>query len=367
MPSLYNAVDDLRDMLFGERQTEQSQAALREAIRASLESGKISVPPRYLMLKVTNRCNSSCCYCGHAANRAVQEAKSQISFDVLRRTIQQAAELGVSAATMSGGEPLLREDISALTEYMLSRGIVPVLLTNGFMLPQKWEALGAAGLRYLIISMDSLNPDVYRLQRGAELEWAMRGLRAAQAMRERYGDVRIHITAVVTKHNIAELPPFVQAMSKEGIAVQFSPYHHYNHMQEDALSPYEAAVVNPAVEELLRLKAEGYLIAGTTEFISHIPDFFLRRQRVPDAYHCLAGHLAIFVDAYSNVLPCWSSSFRPLGNLAGQDLSDIWYSEAYARNRQKMFRCACEGCWYLCTGELTTLCNERGCIYGGAL
>ena len=367
MPSLYNAVDELRGMLFGEQQTEQAQMALREAIRASLENGKISVPPRYLMLKVTNRCSSGCCYCGHAANRAAQEAKSEISFDVLRHTLRQAAELGVSAATMSGGEPLLREDIPSLTEYMLSRGIVPVLLTNALLLPQKWEALGAAGLRYLIISIDSLNPEVYRLQRGAELEQALRGLRAAQAMRERFGDVKIHITAVITRHNLAELPSFVRAMSQEDISVQFSPYHHYNQRQEDVLSPSDEAAVRAATSELLQLKEDGYRVAGTTEFISHIPDFFLSKQRVPDGYRCLAGHLAMFVDAYSNVLPCWSSSFKPLGSVAGQRLNDIWYSDAYARDRQKMFRCACEGCWYLCTGELTTLCNEGGCIYGRTL
>lgn len=367
MASLYHLVNDLRNMLFGEHQTEQSQDKMREGIRASLESGHIDALPRYLMLKVTNRCNSNCFYCGHAVNRIVQEAKSEIAIDVLRSTIQQAAELGVSAATMSGGEPLLREDIPDLTAFMLSHGIVPVLLTNGLLLPRKWESLGAAGLRYLIISIDSLDPNVYRLQRGAEIEQAIRGLRAAQEMRERYDDVKIHITAVVTKHNIAELPSFVRAMSKEKIAVQFSPYHHYNHMQEDVLSPQDEFAVNTAVEELLLMKKEGFYVAGTAEFISHIPDFFLQKKRIPKDYHCLAGHLAMFVDAYSNVLPCWSSSFQPVGNLADRNLRDIWYSDVYAQNRKKMFSCACEGCWYLCTGELTTLCNEGGYIYGRTL
>ena len=366
MLSIYNSANELREMLFGEKHLEQSHTALNEAIRTSLESGKITVPPRYLMLKVTNYCNSNCCYCGHAVSRSAQEIKSEVSFDVLQRTVQQAAELGVYAATMTGGEPLLRDDMPALAEYMLSKGIVPVLLTNALLLPKKWEELGEAGLRYLIISIDSLDPETYRLQRGAELAQALQGLRAAQAMRERFGDVKLHVTTVITRHNIAELPFFVRAMSQDNIAVQFSPYHHYFHGREDVLSPKDEVELKASVGELLQMKREGYLIAGTTEYISQIPDFFLRR-RVPEGYRCLTGYLAMFVDAYSNVRPCWSSCFEPVGNLAEQSLSDIWYGDVYAQDRKKMFHCACEGCWYLCTGELTTLCNEGGCIYERAL
>lgn len=363
MPDLYNVVDELREMLFGENLDSFAQGARTVSFDASLDSGMIHLPPRYLMLKVTNRCNSNCCYCGHAESKARQEIKSDIRFDVLERTIIQAAELGVSAATISGGEPLLRNDIPQLLRAMLSHSILPVLLTNGLLLPQKWRSLSEAGLRYLIISVDSLDPTVYRLHRGAELSKALRGLDAAIAMRDCDSTVKIHITAVLTKHNIAEMPAFVRSMSERGISVQFSPYHHYNQRLEDVLSPHEESVVRGVMEELLRMKEEGYRIAGTAAFLSHIPDFFLNRQRIPEGYHCLSGYLATYVDAYGNVLPCWSSSFQPLCNLAHQSLKEIWFSESYAQTRKKMFQCACEGCWYLCTGELTTLYNEESGAY----
>lgn len=61
------------------------------------------------------------------------------------------------------------------------------------------------GLKYIMISFDSLNSDVFKLQRGVSLQKTLDGVNAVLKIREGYADMVIHITAIITKHNIGEM------------------------------------------------------------------------------------------------------------------------------------------------------------------
>lgn len=97
----------------------------------------------------------------------------------------------VTAASINGGEPLVRQDISEIIRLLISEHITPVLMTNGLLLPERWDELGAAGLRYIIMSFDSLDPETYNKQRGANFQDAMAGIDAAVALKE---SMEMHIS-----------------------------------------------------------------------------------------------------------------------------------------------------------------------------
>lgn len=357
--NLFTDVYDVSRTLFG-RDAEDMESAERCRKEVFNAVGNDMVPDRlrYLMFKMTNYCNSDCAYCSHAVNSKSNEKKSQIPFHTIQRTIREAGGLGASAMSINGGEPLLMPFVEEVVTEAVSQKITPVLMTNGLLLPGKWEGLAERGLRYIILSFDSLNPEVFEKQRGVKYEDAYRGLEAAVEMMKKYPDAQIHVTAVLTRENMNELPGFVREMSGRGICVQISPYHHYNPHQPDHLSIADRAEAQRITDILLDLKAEGYKIGNSSGFLAHVPSFFADKKRIPDGYHCLVGYTNLFIDAYMNARPCWASCFEPVGNIGRESLKEIWYGDKMRKYRRQMLRSECEGCWYLCTGEVTMFLNN---------
>jgi len=213
--------------------------------------------------------------------------------------------------------------------------------------------MGEAGISYVIISLDSLDPNLYRQQRGASFERAWKGVEAALVLRDRYPSTAVHITTVVTRHNLAELPEFVQKMASYGLSVQFSPYHHFDPRTPDTNTPQNLTAVREVIEELLSLQESGYPIANSRVYLEYFPSFFEHPQVLPDWYRCYAAYVGIFVDAELNIRPCWSWSLPVVGNLRRDKLKDVWYSPFFKQQRAKVRRLECSRCWLLCTAELS--------------
>ncbi|MEE1086813.1 MAG: radical SAM protein [Schaedlerella sp.] len=358
METIYDVVEDMKEILLGERMADVR--GLRDVVKESVRMREILCPPQYVMMKITNCCNSDCVYCNHAVSKQGIEEKSTISVEKILEIVDQAAELGVKALSLSGGEPLVTCDIEKIVERIVSKGIVPVMLTNGLLLEEKAERLYEAGLKYFIISIDSLDEEAYRIQRGASLKRALKGIDKLLEIKEKDENVRIHITPVLTQNNLEEMPEFIRYFSEKGVAVQLSPYHQFDKSKEDILSIQDIDKLKEVIKELISMKKNGALIANSEGFLKHFVPFFEEKKVVPDQYKCLSGYISTYIDAYANVRVCWSGSFGPVENLYENTLSEIWYGEKYQKVRERMVRRECEGCWFLCTGELTTMIVEGG-------
>ena len=70
--TLYDSVNDIKEMLFGEKGSGFDE--MREGIRREAESERVTMPPQYMMMKITNYCNSDCIYCNHAKSAIMQKA-----------------------------------------------------------------------------------------------------------------------------------------------------------------------------------------------------------------------------------------------------------------------------------------------------
>ena len=306
---------------------------------------------------MTNYCNSNCTYCAHAVSKK-GEIKDEIPFNVIERTLRDAKTLGCTALAINGGEPLLISNVERIVKTTVDNEIVPVLMTNGLLLPQKWESLGDAGLRFIIISFDSLNRETYEKQRGVSFDRAMAGIEAALNLRKKFGDgVKIFISATLTENNFDDMAALIRFTTERGIKIQFSPLHDYLG-EAGKTAKVDENQVNQMVDSLLKMKQDGFLIASSTEFIRHFKDFFCHGKRVPDGYHCKMGCANLCIDAYMNVRACWSKRFRAVGNLGNQSLIDIWNSALMRENRKRMYNMDCEGCWYMCT-EITMAVNGQ--------
>src|ERR1051325_405335 len=136
-----------------------------------------------LRISVTDRCNLRCTYCMPEEVVFLDRAEL-LRFEEITRFIRVAAPLGIDKVRLTGGEPLMRRDLSRLVRMLVEvEGIRDVgLTTNGILLADHAQALYDAGLRRINVSLDTLRPDVFRqLTRRDGLENVLEGIQAAKS------------------------------------------------------------------------------------------------------------------------------------------------------------------------------------------
>lgn len=123
-------------------------------------SDKFERPIISLRISITNRCNVKCFYCHHDG---IIPQSYEMNPDEIFRAAKVAADIGVKKIRLSGGEPLIRDDIIEIVEKLSSLHFKDIsLTTNGTLLGKYAEALKAAGLTRVNVSFDTLNPKTYQ-------------------------------------------------------------------------------------------------------------------------------------------------------------------------------------------------------------
>ncbi len=101
------------------------------------------------------RCNLSCAYCNE-----FDDFSKPIPTEVMFRRVDKLAELGTTAITISGGEPLLHPDLEKIIAKIRHHGILTALISNGYLMTrERIKRLNDSGLEYLQISIDNVQPD----------------------------------------------------------------------------------------------------------------------------------------------------------------------------------------------------------------
>jgi MoaA/NifB/PqqE/SkfB family radical SAM enzyme len=101
------------------------------------------------------RCNLACTYCNE-----FDDSSNPVPAEEMFRRIDRLGAMGTSVITISGGEPLLHPDLDAIIARIRKNGMTAGLITNGYLLvAERIERLNCAGLEYLQISIDNVQPD----------------------------------------------------------------------------------------------------------------------------------------------------------------------------------------------------------------
>jgi len=181
-------------------------------------------PLRSLRLSVTDRCNLRCAYCMPEEEYTWLPKRDILTFEEMALLVERFSDLGVDRVRLTGGEPLLRRDLSELVRLLAGNERVRdlALTTNGLLLAEQAEALFAAGLSRVTVSLDSLDPDVFeRLTRRRELARALAGIEAAARIQPR--GLKID-TVVMRGVNDGELDRMLDFGRELGAEVRFIEY-----------------------------------------------------------------------------------------------------------------------------------------------
>ena len=174
----------------------------------------------YVRISVTDRCDFRCVYCMDEVMQFLPRARI-LTLEELAFVGRAFAELGVTKIRLTGGEPLVRNNVIKLICDLgrLSQLKELVLTTNGSQLERMAGDIRDAGVRRINISLDSLDPDRFRkLTRIGELDRVLAGIEAARA-----GNFdKIKINAVILKNrNDDEVIPLVEYASSRDMDISF--------------------------------------------------------------------------------------------------------------------------------------------------
>jgi len=234
---------------------------------------------RDLRISVTDRCNFRCLYClpeteaafnfyrGRWANlpnpAPIQHQwaprSNILSFEEIERFARLAMELGIDKIRLTGGEPLLRQELEKLVAKLAAiEGLRDLALTtNGFHFQQKAVALRDAGLRRISFSLDSLDRANFQKITGRDgLGEVLAGIRLAQELELNPVKVNAVIIRGVNDHEIETLAGFGR---DHGLVMRFIEF-----MPLDSARVWLKEMVVPAGEMLVRIKARFALQPVTT-------------------------------------------------------------------------------------------------------
>jgi GTP 3',8-cyclase len=181
-------------------------------------------PLRNLRLSVTDRCNLRCEYCMPEDDYQWLPREDLLHFEEISSLVNTFIDVGVDRVRITGGEPLLRRNLSTLVRMLSEKqGLTDIALTtNGILLADQIDALAVAGLRRVTVSLDTLRADRFKaLTRSDELERVHEGMRAAQ--RVFAGHFKID-TVVINGVNDDELADLIEYGKQVGAEVRFIEY-----------------------------------------------------------------------------------------------------------------------------------------------
>jgi len=213
----------------------------------------------YIRISVTDRCDFRCVYCMSEDMTFLPRAKI-LTLEEIAHIATAFVRHGVDKIRITGGEPLVRRNIvKLLSDIAALDGLSELTLTtNGSQLPRLADAIRAAGVRRLNISLDSLDRDLFRrLTRTGDLDQVLAGIEAARAA----GFDKIKINAVILKNrNHHEVIPLVEFASSRGMDISF-----IEEMPLGAIEDHDRAEAYYSSDEIRRDLNTHFTLVPTTE------------------------------------------------------------------------------------------------------
>jgi PqqA peptide cyclase len=284
--------------------------------------------PRWLLAELTYRCPLHCVFCYNPLDYTAHGA--ELGTDAWLRVLRQARALGAVQLGLSGGEPLVRDDLEILIAEARSLGYYSNLITSGVGLNQtRLRAFKDAGLDHIQLSFQDstreLN-DFLSSTRTFELKSKVAKLIKAH-------DYPMVLNVVIHRLNVdhvGQILEMAEALGAEYVELANTQYYGWGHLNRDRLLPTREQLAR-AEETTNRFRAK---VGSRMRVFFVVPDYFETRPKA-----CMNGWGSVFltVTPDGTALPCHAARMLPgleFPNVGDSDLAAIWYrSEGFNRYR----------------------------------
>ena len=239
-------------------------ATIRSVGHLGLMQPQSFVAPLMVVWNFTQACNLKCRHCYQEAGR---RADDELSLDEQKRLVDILADHDVAMIAFSGGEPLMSPTFLPIATYARDYGMHLTVATNGTLCtPQTVRAMVAAGIRYVEISLDSVDAARHDAFRGAGA-WD----RSVAGIRNVVADpgTKCGVAMTITRWNLGEMEPMLEWCIAEGVdtfyAFNFIPTGRARDIVDMDLSPEE--------REQMLSTLQKYLVGGRISIMSSAPQY----------------------------------------------------------------------------------------------
>jgi MoaA/NifB/PqqE/SkfB family radical SAM enzyme len=250
-------------------------------------------------------------------------------------------KVGIAEIVLSGGNPLLREDIDEIIEYA-SRRFITTVYDNGSMAPRKIGALSHAD--FVAISLDTLDEKKNDYMRGIKGAWK----KSMEAIEELHQEgVFVGVAPTISQLNLYEMEDFTRYFVEKGIPVWYAVYSHDCQQESlfgigdrnDELEIVDKEGMVRLCDVLINMKRErrGVFITGKT--LLALKELFLTGSRT---WKCRALENFVMVNNRGEAAGC--HLYAPVVKVT--ELPEVWNSERFDALRTQYSNC--QKCTYVC-------------------
>ena len=331
--------------------------------------------PKWIAWEITRRCNLNCVHC-RSSSELEAIGHPDFSLDEAKRVIDDISSYASPVLVLSGGEPLLREDVFDIARYGAGKGLRMCLATNGTLVNDEiCEKIKAADIKMVSLSLDGATSEVHDNFRNSPGAFDAT-VNAAKLFRK--NGIKFLVNSSFTKRNQGEIGNIYKFVKSLGATAWYMfmivPTGRGEDIMEELVSmeDYEGfldwhyEMEKNEDEMLVRPTCAPSYYRVVLQKAKEQGDDFKRRTlqfSTGGSKGCLAGQLISLLDVDGNLLPC---SYFPLpaGNIREQSFKDIWEtSELFKDLRDfKAYKGRCGACEYV---EVCGGCRARAHAMSG--
>ncbi|HEX8947374.1 MAG TPA: radical SAM protein [Dissulfurispiraceae bacterium] len=316
--------------------------------------------PKWIAWEITRRCNLRCVHCRSSSELVVKEHPDFPTGEAFR-VLDDISGYAKPVIVLSGGEPLLRQDVFEIAKYGTEKGLRMCLATNGMLVTGEiCGKIKASGIRIVSLSLDGSTEEVHDNFRN--VQGAFKGILNAAKLFKEHG-IEFIINSSFTGRNQEEIPKVYKLAKELGATAWYMfmivPTGRGEEIMNELISKED-------YEEILDWhydmeKDEHDMLVRPT-CAPHYYRVVLQRSRedkkkfqrrtlkfsTGGSKGCIAGQLICLIDVDGNVLPC-SYFPKSAGNVREQSFKDIWeHSELFEDLRDfKKYKGKCGSCEFI--------------------
>ncbi len=314
-----------------------------------------SIP--FLIISITNKCNLRCKSCDQWKTDPKlfsQELSTKEWFSV----IDSAAKMHTHIITITGGEPLLRQDIFQILERIHKKRMSTHFCTNGALLNNnEINKMMYSPPKSISISIDGHEPKINNELRGKNCFNTI--IKNIKLLKEKIPNIKIGINFVMSKKNYRNMDQMV-ALSQNLDVDQLNiiPIHTNLRHRNKPLKSFgdllftkeDVPKIKAEIKKFMHAVSQTNLQTLSKTFVKGIPEFYLGKK----SNYCYAGYISCEIDALGRVFPC--GDIDGIENVRNKRLEDIWKSNSFQQLRKKVHNCK-SNCWDTTHSELCIRCS----------
>ena len=299
-----------------------------------------------VICSITNRCNLRCKMCEIPLNM-----EEELSTEVWKGVIEDAAFIGAQTMVFSGGEPLIREDLFELIHFSKKNHMNACLTSNGGLINE------AIAFKLKKSGVDVVNISIEGPQ---DIHDSLRGEGAFKKAISALGDLKKHniettIATVISKYNYRHLNYLVGLAKDNNVTtIRFQPFSAIfmkEHspkssflIEEDTLDDLGAVI-----ENITKACHDNKIATNSIGYMKEIPFYFRDKDQLT-RNGCSSLWSSAPINVKGEVFPCWvlNKEKHTIGNISTQRFRKIWNSKKHQKIKEKIIEKGCPGCMMSC-------------------